>query len=95
MPVGFKETDDSFTAPRRDFSLFGLSVTTERECKVGTILHLGIKMEADYFRAAAVVRQPFPGGFAVEFLSITAMDRELMGRLFQRLHMAARSPGPG
>jgi len=93
--VGFVGTDDRFTAPLRDFSPFGLSVTTERECKVGTVLRLGIKIEADYFRAAAVVRRQFPGGFAVEFLSMTAMDRELVRRLYQRLHMAARSPGPG
>jgi hypothetical protein len=87
--------DDRFTAPLREFTPFGLSVTSQREFKVGTIFRLGIKMDADYFRAAAIVRAQFPGGFAVEFLSMTAMDRELLRRLYQRVQMAAREPGAG
>ena len=93
--VGCVGTDDSFTAPLREFTPFGLSVTTRREFKVGTILRLGIKMDADYFRAAAVVRSQFPGGFAVEFLSMNAMDRGLLRRLYLRVQMAARQAGAG
>ncbi len=51
---------------------------------------MGIQVGADYFRAAAVVRAKFPDGFAVEFLSMTAIDREMMRRLYLRLQMAAR-----
>jgi hypothetical protein len=90
--VGFVVGDDRFTGLLREFSLFGLSVTSQRECKVGSIFRLGIKMDNDYFRASAVVRSQFPGGFAVEFLSMTPMDRELMRRLYQRLQMDAREP---
>jgi len=52
---------------------------------------MGIQVGTDYFRAAAIVRAQIPGGFAVEFLSMTAMDRELMRRLYLRLQIAART----
>jgi hypothetical protein len=90
MQVGFVGTDDRFTAILREFTPYGLSVTTQHECKVGTIFRLGIKMDLDYFRAAAIVRARLPDGFAVEFLSMTAMDRDLMRRLYLRVQMAAR-----
>jgi hypothetical protein len=80
-----------FSAPLLDFSPFGLSVKTSREVTTGTIFRLAIQLGADYFRAAAIVRAQIPGGFAVEFLSMTAMDRELMRRLYLRLQIAARA----
>jgi len=89
--VGFVGTGEKFTASLLDFSPFGLSVTTSREVATGTIFRLGIQLGADYFRAAAIVRARIPGGFAVEFLSMTAMDRELMRRLYLRLQIAART----
>jgi hypothetical protein len=95
LQVGFVGTEDRFTAPLREFTPYGLSVTTKREVRIGTIFRLGIKMDADYFRAAAVVRAQLPGGFAVEFLSMNAMDRELMRRLYLRVQMAGREPAAG
>ncbi len=89
--MGFVGTDVKFTAPLVDFSPFGLSVKTAHEVTTGTILRLGIKVGADYFRAAAAVRTKIPGGFAVEFLSMTAIDREMMRRLYLRLQIAART----
>jgi hypothetical protein len=88
--VGFIGTDAKFTAPLLELSPFGLSVQTSREVTIGTIFRVGIKVGADYFRAAAIVRARFPGGFALEFLSMTAIDREMMRRLYLRLQMAAR-----
>ena len=89
--VGFVGTDVKFAAPLLDFSPFGLSVTTSQEVTLGMVFRLGIKVDADFFRAAAIVRARFPGGFAVEFLSMTPMDRELMRRLYLRLQMTDRS----
>lgn len=89
--VGFVGTGVKFSAPLLDFSPFGLSVKTSREVTTGTIFRLAIQLGADYFRAAAIVRAQIPGGFAVEFLSMTAMDRELMRRLYLRLQIAARA----
>ncbi len=89
--VGFVGTDVKFTAPLLDFSPFGLSVKTSREVTTGTIFRLGIQVGDDYFRAAAVVRAKIPDGLAVEFLSMTAPDREMMRRLYLRLQMAARA----
>ena len=88
--VGFVGTDLKFTAPLLDFSPFGLSVTTSQDVTPGMIFRLGIKVDADFFRAAGIVRAKIPGGFAVEFLSMTPMDRELMHRLYLRLKMSAR-----
>jgi len=90
-PVGFVGTDVKFTAPLLDFSPFGLSVKTSHEVTNGTIFRLGIKVGTDYFRAAAVVRAKIPDGLAVEFLSMTAADREMMRRIYLRLQMAARA----
>ena len=90
--VGFVGTKDKFTAPLLDFSPFGLSVKSSREVAAGAIFRLGIRVGADYFRAAAIVRARIPGGFGVEFLSMTTIDREVMRRLYLRLKMAA---GPG
>jgi len=95
MQVGFVGTDDRFTAPLNEFTPFGLSVTTQRQVRLGAVYRLGIKLDADYFRAAAVVRAQRPGGFAVEFLSMTTMDRELLHRLYLRVQVAARKPGAG
>jgi hypothetical protein len=89
--VGFIGTDMKFTAPLLEFSPFGLSVKTAEEVVTGKIFRLGVKVGADYFRAAGIVRAKFPGGFAVEFLSMTPIDRELMNRLYLRLQMAARA----
>jgi len=83
---------EKFTAPLLDFSPFGLSVKTSREVKTGAIFRLGIRVGADYFRAAAIVRATIPDGFAVEFLSMTTIDREVMRRLYPRPKMAA-APG--
>ena len=88
--VGFVGGDQRFTAPLLDFSPFGLSVKTTCEAKNGTIFRVGIKVGADYFRAAAITRSQFPGGFAVEFLSMGAIDREMMRRLYLRLQIVAR-----
>jgi hypothetical protein len=88
--VGFIGTDVKFTAPLIEFSPFGLSVKTSREVAIGTIFRLGIKVGADYFRAAAIVRAKIPGGFGVEFLSMTVVDQEMMRRLYLRLQMTAR-----
>lgn len=57
---------------------------------MGAVFRLGIQVGADYFRAAAIVRAKTPGGFAAEFLSMTAIDREMMRRLYLRLQMASR-----
>ena len=89
--VGFIGSGEEFTAPLHEFSPFGLSVETSREVATGTIFRMGIQVGTDYFRAAAIVRAQIPGGFAVEFLSMTAMDRELMRRLYLRLQIAARA----
>jgi hypothetical protein len=89
--VGFVGTDGKFTAPLSEFSPFGLAVKTSHEVTPGKILKLGIQVGADYFRAAAIVRAVFSGGFGVEFLSMSPMDRELMRRLYLRLQMAART----
>ena len=89
--VGFVGTELKFTARLWDFSPFGLSVKTSREIAIGTIFRLGIQVEADIFRASAIVRSHIPGGFGVEFLSMTPMDRQTMRRLYLRLVMAART----
>jgi hypothetical protein len=89
--VGFVGTDMKFTAPLLEFSPFGLSVKTSREVATGMIFRVGIQVDADYFRAAAIVRAKFPDGFAVEFLSMTPIDREVMRRLYLRLKMTART----
>jgi len=91
IQVGFAGTGVKFSASLLDFSPFGLSVKTSHEVTTGTIFRLGIQLGTDYFRAAAIVRDQFPGGFAVEFLNMTAMDRELMRRLYLRLQIAARA----
>jgi hypothetical protein len=93
--VGFVGDDQKFTAPLLDFSPFGLSVKTACEVKNGTIFRLGVRVGADYFRAAAVTRRQFPGGFAVEFLSMRATDREMIRRLYLRLQIAAREANEG
>jgi hypothetical protein len=89
--VGFVGTELKFTAPLLEFSPFGLSVKTSRLVPIGTIFRLGVKVGADYFRAAAIVRVILDCGFAVEFLSMTAIDREMMRRLYLRLQMTARA----
>jgi hypothetical protein len=89
--VSFVGPNVKFTAPLLDFSPFGLSVKTSREVTLGTIFRLGIQVGADYFRAAAVVRATIPGGFAVEFLSMTPIDREMMRRVYLRQQIAARA----
>lgn len=88
--VGFVGTSAKFTAPLHEFSPYGLSVKSSREVAIGTVFRVGIQVGADYFRAAAIVRAKFPGGFAAEFLSMTAVDREMMRRLYLRLKMATR-----
>ena len=88
--MGFIGTNVRFTAPLLEFSPFGLSVKTAREVATGTIFRLGIQVDADFFRAAAIVRAKIPEGFAVEFLSMTPIDRELMQRLYLRLQIASR-----
>ena len=95
LDVGFVGTDERFTAPLVDFSPFGLSVKTTRKVKIGTVFRLGIQIGTEYFRAAAVVRSQFPDGFAVEFLSMSLVDRELLRRSYQRLQMAARNASAG
>jgi hypothetical protein len=95
LDVGFVGTDERFTAPLVDFSPFGFSVKTTRKVKVGSVFRLGIQIGADYFRAAAVVRSQLPEGFAVEFLSMSLVDRELLRRSYQRLQMAARNAQAG
>jgi hypothetical protein len=95
LDVGFVGTDERFAAPLVDFSPFGLSVKTTRKVKIGTVFRLGIQIGADYFRAAAVVRSQTPDGFAVEFLSMSLVDRELLRRSYQRLQMAARNAKAG
>jgi hypothetical protein len=89
--VGFVGIQSKFTARLHEFSLFGLSVKTSQEVAVGAIFRLGIKVDADYFRAAGVVRSKTADGFAVEFLSMTAIDRQLMRRLYLRMQTAARA----
>ncbi len=93
--VGFIGTDQKFTAPLLEFSPFGLSVKSSRETKKGTIFKVGIQVGADYFRASAICRAQFPGGFAVEFLSMTPMDREMMRRLYLRLQIIERESNAG
>jgi hypothetical protein len=93
--VGFIGVEQKFTAPLLDFSPFGLAVKTTREIKNGTIFRLGAKVGADYFRASAITRRQFPGGFAVEFLSMGAIDRETMRRFYLRLQIAAREANTG
>lgn len=95
LDVGFVGTDERLTAPLVDFSPYGLSVKTPRKVKIGTVFRLGIQLGNEYFRAAAVVRSQFPEGFAVEFLSMSLADRELLRRSYQRLQMAARNASKG
>jgi len=85
MPVGFVGGNEHFVASLSEFSPFGLSVKTPQSVTPGAVVRLGIKVDADYFRAAAVVRARFSDGFAVEFLSMTSMDRELLRRIYLRL----------
>ena len=89
--VGFIRSEIKFTASLLDFSPFGLSVKASREVTTGTIFRLGIQVGSDCFRAAAIVRAIIPGGFGVEFLSMTPLDREMMRRFYLRLQMAARA----
>lgn len=91
--VSFVGKDQKFTAPLYEFSPFGLSVKTSSEVSAGTVLRLGIQVGVDYFRAAAITRRKDHSVLAVEFLSMTAMDREMMRRLYLRLQMAARAVG--
>ncbi len=92
--VGFVIGNDRFSALLEEFNPFGLVVKTSREVKPGTVLRLGIKIETDYLRAAAVVRRKFSDGFAVEFLSMGSMDREILRRIYLRLQLADRPSGP-
>ncbi len=94
MSVGFVGPDDRFTASVIEFSPFGLSAKSARTVKTGTIYRLGLKIDADYFRAAAIVRSQFDGGFAVEFLSMTNQDRQLIQRLYQRVQFTSRDTSP-
>ncbi len=87
IDVGFVGTDDKFIAPLIDLSPFGLSVKTTREVKMGTIFKVGVRSGNDCFRAAAIVRALIPGGFAVEFLSMNPIDRDLMRRSYARMKM--------
>ncbi len=89
--VGFVGTNVKFTAPLCELSPFGLSVKSSRDFATGTIFRLGVQVGADCFRAAAVVRAKIPDGFAVEFLSMTPIDQEMMRRLYLRLQIAART----
>jgi hypothetical protein len=75
----------------QEISPFGLSVKTAQKVENGTILRLAIAVGGDYFRAAAIVRSALPGGLAMEFLSMTTVDRQTMRRLYLKLEMAARS----
>jgi len=93
-PVGFIGSAEQFIAPLIDFSPFGLAVKTAREVKTGTIFRTGIQVGTGYFRAAAIVRRQETGMFAVEFLSMTPMDREMMHRLYLRLQMTGRDMLP-
>jgi hypothetical protein len=88
--VALVGTSSKFTAPLLEISPFGLSVKSSREVEMGAIFKLVIAVGADYFRAASIVRAKIPGGFAMEFLSMTAIDRQVMRRLYLRLQMAAR-----
>lgn len=90
VKVDFVGSAEKFVAPLVDFSPFGLSVKSSREIAIGTIFKMGVAVGADYFRAASIVRAKIPGGFAVEFLSMTSIDRETMRRLYLRLQIAAR-----
>jgi hypothetical protein len=90
IDVGFVGTDDRFTAPLLDLSPFGLSVKTSRKVKTGAIFKVGVRSGNDCFRAAAIVRALIPGGFAVEFLSMNPIDRELMRRHYARMLMIGR-----
>jgi hypothetical protein len=88
IDVGFFGADDKFTAPLIDLSPFGLSVKSSREVKTGAIFKVGVRSGNDCFRAAAIVRALIPGGFAVEFLSMNPIDRDLMRRHYARMRMA-------
>jgi len=88
--VALSGTSSKFTGSLLEISPYGLSIKSSQEAKIGTIFRLVIAVGADYFRAAAIVRTNIPGGFAMEFLSMTAIDRQVMRRLYLRLQMAAR-----
>lgn len=88
--VAFIGTSSKFTAPLLEISPYGLSVKSTREVEIGTIFKLVISVGSEYFRAAAIVRTAIPGGFAMEFLSMTAIDRQVMRRLYLKLQIAAR-----
>jgi len=92
IQAGFAAGDERFAANLADFSPFGLSVKTPHDVKPGTIYRLGIQVDTDYFRAAAVVRAKFPDGFAVEFLSMSPTDREVLRRLYLRVQRASQLP---
>jgi hypothetical protein len=83
-------TSSKFIGSLLEISPFGLSVKSSQKVEIGTIFRLVIGVGADYFRAAAIVRTSIPGGFAMEFLSMTAIDRQMMRRLYLRLQVAAR-----
>ncbi len=89
-PVALSGTSSKFTGSLLEISPFGLSVKSPQKVEVGTILRLAIAVGGDYFRAAAIVRSTLPYGFAMEFLSMTTIDRQTMRRLYLRLEMAAR-----
>ena len=91
VKVGLIGGNMTFAAPLHDISPFGLSVKTSREVPIGTIFRLGIKVGADYFRAAAVVRAKFPGGLGLEFIAMAPVDHQTVRRLYLRLQMAARA----
>ena len=88
--MALSSTNSKFTASLREISPFGLSVKCSKRVEVGAILRLAIAVGGDYFRAAAIVRASTSDGFAMEFLSMTTIDRQTMRRLYLRLEMASR-----
>jgi hypothetical protein len=89
--VALSGTDSKFTGSLLEISPYGLSVKSSQKVEIGTVLRLAIAVGGDFIRAAAIVRTIRPDGFAMEFLSMTTMDRQTMRRLYLKLEIATRS----
>ena len=90
VQAGFIAGEERFAGSVGDFSPFGLAVETPHTVTPGAVYRLGIKVDAEYFRAAAIVRTKSQGGFGAEFLSMSPVDRELLRRLYMSVRRTVR-----
>ena len=90
VQAGFMAGDERFSGSLGDFSPFGLAVKTSHDVAPGAVYRLGIKVDTEYFRAAAIVRAKSCDGFGAEFLSMSPGDRELLRRMYTGVRRTLR-----